>query len=134
MEKVKYLESVLFKILCVAVVGLFSVILLAGCGGVSLEGTWTLDRVVAGNNTVKSSDQDKGDYASEFNNSITIKKDNTASVKLGSATASDATWTKNGDTVTITVGDKKENYTLTGTELIYEKDNTKYFYKKTNNS
>lgn len=120
----------LFIYCITSLMAVLSFVLFAGCGGTSPVGVWTLDRVVVDNKTINSADEDKGDYASDFNNSITLKEDGTGTAKIKSDTSSALTWTQSEKSITITMEENNTIFTLVGTELIYQKDNVKYFYKK----
>ena len=108
-----------------------SLILFAGCGGTSPVGTWTLDRLVVDGVTYTADSQDKGDYASAFENEIILNEDNTGSIKLDADAETDATWTQTDSAITITSDEQDLTFTLNGTELIYRPTDTiSYFYKK----
>ncbi len=113
------------------ILGLISILFLAGCGGTELRGTWTLDRIVTDSSTITADTEDKGEYGDDFNNILTFAEDGSGTVKIRSETATTSEWVQDGNKVTITVGSDDSTYTLDGEELIFEQDNVKYFYKKT---
>ena len=126
-------SNVAFKaVSLVALLVLVSVCILAGCGGTQIEGTWKLDRVTDGETTIYSTTTDKGEYGDDFNNALTFNKDGSCSIKIRSETATDGEWTRNNNTITVTITseDTPQTYTLSGEELTVENGNVKYFYKK----
>lgn len=116
--------------LVLAVIVGMSVCLFAACGGTSVVGNWKLDRVVNEGKTVKSTDADKGEYAEAFNNVIIFNDDKTGSIKMNSESATASTWAQTNNTITVTANNADTTFTLSGSELIYDKDGVRYFYKK----
>ena len=113
------------------IIALTTALLLAGCGGTNLEGTWTVDRIVVDGTTVRPTDSDKKGHESDFNNQIILENDNTGSIKLGDATAQSATWQLDNKTLTITYGDEQTLVlTVNGSEISSENEGVKIFYKK----
>ena len=128
----KSVTNLIVAVSAVALITMMSLILFAGCGGTNPVGTWTLDRVVVDGTTYRADDENKGDYASAFENEIVLNEDETGTVKLDADDATEATWAQTDNVITITADEQELQFTLNGTELIYDTDdgNTRYFYVK----
>lgn len=107
-----------------------SLLLFAGCGGVSPDGTWKVDRVVVDGTTITSTTEDKEGQEDVFSNEIKLNADKTGTIKLGTASAVSATWRQEGNSIIITYGGKENTYTLSGSEMTRTDGTTKIFYKK----
>jgi uncharacterized cupin superfamily protein len=124
-------KNLLTSVLIASMIVLLSMFVFSACGGgTNVLGTWKLDRVVEDGKTYKASDTDKGAYAQDFGNVLIFNEDKTASVKIKSDSATNATWKQTKTEITVTADNNDTTYTLSGDELIYDKDGVRYFYKK----
>ncbi len=123
-------KSIISSFLMASLIVLLSVCVFSACGGTSVLGTWKLDRVVENGKTYKSSDTDKGSFTQDFGNVLIFNEDKTVSIKIKSDSATNATWKQTKTEITITADNNDTTYTLSGDELIYDKDGVRYFYKK----
>ena len=117
-------------VVSVSVLVLLCAMILVGCGGTAIDGTWVVDRVVLDNEVVRATDTDKKGNDTYFLNQIVLQSDNTGTIKLGEAEAVPITWTLENKAVTLIYGGNSKVYALSGSELTYQEDTLKIFYKK----
>lgn len=117
-------------VVSVSVLVLLCTMILVGCGGTAIDGTWVVDRIVLDNEVVRATDTDKKGNDTYFLNQIVLQSDNTGTIKLGEAEAVPITWTLENKAVTLIYGGNSKVYALSGSELTYQEDTLKIFYKK----
>ena len=116
--------------LLIGAILLLSVLILAGCGETSLNGTWTLSKVTNGETVINAGDEDLGEYETAFNNKIVFNDDGTGSITINDAEPVDMTWKRTDNSIAITANETDTVYTLSGSELTLTDGDTKYFYTK----
>ena len=111
--------------------------ILAGCGGGNggsdaIVGKWTLSSVDIGGTEMSLSDLAEmagGELGDEMNVTFDIKADGTLSGNAMGKTA-EGTWTKNGDTYTLTVEGSDQEVKLDGGKLVIEEEGMKMILTK----
>lgn len=112
--------------------------ILAGCGGGgnggqdAIVGKWTLSSVNIGGTEMSLSDLAQmagGELGDDMNVTFDIKADGTFSGNAMGETA-DGTWTKNGDTYTLTIDGSDQEVKLDGGKLVLEEDGMKMILTK----
>jgi heat shock protein HslJ len=111
--------------------------ILAGCGGGNggsdaIVGKWTLSSVDIGGTEMSLSDLAEmagGELGDEMNVTFDIKADGTLSGNAMGETA-EGTWTKNGDTYTLTVEGSDQEVKLDGGKLVIEEEGMKMILTK----
>ncbi len=115
--------------LCMAMICCVTV-MLAGCGGTNIAGTWVVDRIVDNNTTIKPDSIDKAGHENDFLNEIKLNEDKTGTIKLGEATAQNCTWVQDGNKITLTYNTNNTLIlTVANSEITTEEGDEKIFYK-----